>query len=98
MNCPKNVAAILLVILHHGILRTRAAGWSGDADRCAIEADHIHNLPHLLQTFSLDRLMYSWDAERACYLKSLGDGAATFTYWWEQLGACVEQLKEQAES
>ncbi len=52
MNCPPEVAEILLEILQNGLLRIRMLGWSDAGHRCAIEADHLHNLPHLLTHFS----------------------------------------------
>jgi hypothetical protein len=94
VNCPPDVAVILLEILHHGIVHARLAGWRGDAERAALEADHIHNLPHLLQTFSLDKLNYYWEVERPCYAKVAGEEARLFNYWWEQLRVCVERLNE----
>ena len=67
MNCPPDLTAILCEMLSHGILCARASAWSGDAERSALEADHIHNLPHLLKNFSADSLRYYWDIERAAF-------------------------------
>jgi hypothetical protein len=69
MHGSPAVSQILLEILTTGLLRIRAPGWSGDAERCAIEADHIHNLPDLLTHFSSERLVYYWDVERNSYIK-----------------------------
>src|ERR1043166_741489 len=44
MQCPPEIAEIVTQIISMGLLRIRASGWSGNADRCAIEADHLHNL------------------------------------------------------
>lgn len=64
MNGPPEIAASILDLLEIGLLRIRAAGWSDNPSRCAIEADHLHNLPGLLENFSFDRLKYYWEAER----------------------------------
>jgi hypothetical protein len=68
MNCPPDVAAILLDLLGRGILHCRVAGWSGDADRCAAIADHVHNLPDLLARYSPDKLRYYWEVERPAFM------------------------------
>jgi len=52
MTCPTEIAEILTEILRTGLLRIRALGWSGNAERCAIEADHLHNVPDLLAHYS----------------------------------------------
>lgn len=94
MNCPPEIAEILAEILRTGLLRIRAFGWSKDAARCAIEADHLHNLPSLLTDYSEDRLRYYWDAERGSYLdRSEVDLAAQFEPLWQRLDA-VAMLNE----
>jgi hypothetical protein len=69
MNCSPEVSQLLLEMLRTGLLCIRALGWSGDAERCAIEADHIHNVPDLLAHFSPERLAFYWDVERISYIK-----------------------------
>jgi hypothetical protein len=91
MRCPPEIAAILLSILETGVLQARAAGWSGDAARAALEADHVHNLPGLLTDYSDDRLTYYWETERTAYLTGAGsDSVAAFKQLWEQLRNRVE--------
>jgi hypothetical protein len=86
MNCPPDVAAILLAILSRGVMQARAFGWSGNAERAAAEADHVHNLPGLLADYSSARLDYYWNAERPGYLaRATPDQAALFRPLWEQL-------------
>jgi hypothetical protein len=58
----------LLEILQVGLLRIRAAGGSGLVKQCAIEADHLHNLPLAIQIRSPDLLRYYWDAERPGFI------------------------------
>jgi len=52
------------------VLRVRDAGWSGDGELCAIEADHVHNLPALLLNFSPDLLSFYWNVERESFLRA----------------------------
>lgn len=93
MQCPLPVAEIVQEILHTGILRIRAAAWSGDTQRCAIEADHIHNLPALLKDYSDERLRYYWEVERPAFIEqSSGTAVAELERLWERLSSEVDFL------
>jgi hypothetical protein len=95
MNCPPAIATILLEMLHHGILCARAAGWSGDAERCAVEADHIHNLPELIENYSPERLRYYWDAERVSFMSSCPAGElSSWLPLWQRLQQQGEELHD----
>lgn len=97
MNCPPEIAEALVGILQMGILRIRASGWAGDANRCAIEADHIHNLPDILANFSFDRLKYYWEFERPYFLRrSEAEGARVFETWWGKLESCLSREPARA--
>jgi hypothetical protein len=37
----------------------------------AVEADHIHNLPTLIENYSPELLRYYWDAERVSFMSNL---------------------------
>jgi hypothetical protein len=87
MNCPPEVARLLLEILYLATLRIRAAGWSERADRCAVEADHVHNLPGLIADFHADRLRYYWEVEKPSFeQQSSGEDVAAFASLWADLG------------
>jgi hypothetical protein len=86
MNCSPELSQLLLEILTTGLLRIRALGWSGDAERCAIESDHIHNVPELLAHFSPERLVYYWDVERSSYIKQIPSSQlAVWEPLWREL-------------
>ncbi len=86
MNCPPAVAEILLAITRVGILRIRALGWAGDPVRCAVEADHIHNLPALVQNYSPEQLRYYWEVERPSFAsRSEGVDLSSFEPLWSEL-------------
>jgi hypothetical protein len=86
MNCPPEVAEVVLDILQAGLLCIRASGWSGDDRRCAVEADHLHNLPALLSNYSPQLLRFYWDVERTSYLNEIGpESAAVFASQWKRL-------------
>src|SRR5947208_2645496 len=88
MQCPPpEIAEILCEILRVGLLRIRALGCDRNPERCAIEADHLHNLPALIASFDPDRLAYYWDAEREAFLRhSKPEDTSVFEALWKALG------------
>lgn len=91
MAIHPGAARIILEIIGQGLLRIRAAGWAGDSDRCAIEADHLHNLPDLLRNYSPALLKSYWEAQRHSYMsQSTEADYAVFTPLWNELRLFVE--------
>jgi hypothetical protein len=102
MTCSTEIAEVLTEILTTGLLRIRALGWSGKAERCAVEADHIHNVPDLLAHSSLERLNYYWNVERTSYI--IQTPASELAVWeplWRQLNehlqplSCTNSVREE---
>lgn len=95
MSCPSEVADILLAILTMGLMRVRALAWDGRSALCAIEADHIHNLPELLRNYSQELLLYYWDVERPSYVQQVPeDHLAGWEPLWEKLRPFAESLAQ----
>jgi hypothetical protein len=93
MNCSPELSQILLEILTTGLLRIRALGWAGDSERCAIESDHIHNLPDVMAHFSPERLLYYWEVERNSYVRQTpSSDHAVWEPMWQELQFQVEAL------
>src|SRR3954467_11677357 len=93
MACPPEVSRIVLAMLQTGLLRIRSLAWSGEADRCAAEADHLHNLPSLLAGYSEELLYYYWDVERPAYMDQVPpDQLAQWEPHWQELRPHVEAL------
>jgi hypothetical protein len=93
VNCPPDVAEIVLQIIKTAVLRIRHWGWSDNPGRCALEADHVHNLPDLLARFSSDLLKYYWDVERPSFIsQSSPADVAQFEPLWEKLEGHVHGL------
>jgi hypothetical protein len=88
-NCPEDVAQAIAQIIQTGVLSIRAAAWNGDAEYCAIEADHLHNLPALLMDFRNELLDYYLDSTRGRYLESLSTvkdaNSDAYRPQWERL-------------
>jgi hypothetical protein len=91
MTCPPDIARILLAIIRTGTLNIRAAGWSGDAKRCAAEADHIHNLPDLVANYYGDGLRYYWEVEKPSFERLCNGAVASFQPMWNELRPFAEQ-------
>jgi hypothetical protein len=93
MSCPPEIAKIIVQILQTGIVRIRAMAWSKETDKCALEADHLHNLPELLNDFSAERLKYYWDIERPSFMRQSSSAErAMFEPLWDQLAKQVAYL------
>lgn len=80
-------------ILRLGLLAIRAAGFASRGDLCAIHADHLHNLPGLIEDFSAERLCYYWQVERVCFIEKLNaSDYRLFDTPWSRLEGVVTQL------
>jgi hypothetical protein len=69
MTCPPDVARVVLQILQVAVLQIRGSGWGADGSRCAVLADHVHNLPALLIDYSDELLRFYWEVERPSFIK-----------------------------
>jgi len=71
-GCPDEVRIAVVELLRTGLLRIRRAAAAADPALCFIEADHLHNLPTLLESYSEDLLRFYLDVERKAYVSQLG--------------------------
>jgi hypothetical protein len=96
MQCPPAIAEIVTQILATGLLRIRVSGWRGNAKRCAIEADHLHNLPALLTAYRPELLDYYWRTERVAFIRQCSpEEAAAFEPLWTALNDLIEAGKTE---
>jgi hypothetical protein len=99
MSCPIVVSETLLSILETGLPRIRSLAWSGGAERIALEADHIHNLPRLLADYSPDRFRHYRDVERPSYIdQTPADQLEALDPFWERLRPYAEPLSAPSRS
>jgi hypothetical protein len=97
MQCPPEIAEIVCEILRTGLLRIRAYGWDRNPERCAVEADHLHNLPGLLVDYKPELLDYYWRAERVGFIeRSTPEDAKGFEPLWKALAKHATPLKSKA--
>jgi hypothetical protein len=71
MNCPPEIAQVVLEILYRGLLRIRAFAGAKEAKKCFIESDHLHNLPSLLADYRPEKLRYYWEVERPSFIQQV---------------------------
>ena len=91
MKCPDELETILLDIISMAFLRIRAEAGNGNAERCGIEAYHVHNLPSLLQNYSEAMLMHYYQIEiRNFVTVSDGINIKSFQPLWSKLGRYIE--------
>jgi hypothetical protein len=88
MSRDEEIRAVLLNLLSTGLLRVRASAWDGLIEKCALEADHLHNLPALVGSLNPATLRYYYEKERPRFMKSVSNTAG-FDADWERLGALL---------
>lgn len=95
MQCPQEILEVISDILTTGLLRIRAMDWRERPERCAVEADHLHNLPNLLAHYSPELLDYYWNVERPCFVNnSSPEDIEAFLPAWKSLGEFVKSTKQ----
>ena len=96
-NCPPDVADALTSILRESILLIRMAGNGDDADYCAVEANHIHNLPALLRCYDrlkLQRyLIWAQTDYTSDFQKRFRRMPTMFMPQWQRLEGFLEDTK-----
>jgi hypothetical protein len=93
MDSSDEIRAVLLDILKVGLLRIRALCSEGSAEQCGIEADHLHNLPGILQTGNRETLRYYYEAERPSFKRLSTISTDEFELFWRRLGTLLGTVK-----
>ena len=68
---PSEVRVALAQILEIACLSIRVAARQGDSKYCAVEANHVHNIPGLLRKFDGAKLKYYLTVTRPQYIEDL---------------------------
>jgi hypothetical protein len=76
-GCPAAVRDAACEILYTAAISIRAAGNAGDANYCALEAGHVHNLPSLLKAYSPEKLRWYLEVEVPEYVEKLSTISAS---------------------
>ena len=89
--CPTKVREVLASILHWGLLDIRGAALEGDSERCHRQADHLHNLPALLNNYSPELLDFYWNVSRRGFIEQTPpEQLKTFQKLWDELAPFVK--------
>lgn len=102
MRCPDKIAGCLSRIVSLALVNVRGFGLTqGDAKRCAIEADHVHNLPGVMANFSVGALRYYLDVARPEYVRQVTKEKGTLSMFqplWDELEAYLNTETDGAGS
>ena len=71
MKCPDEINQHLMNILKIGVLNIRSLIAKEQYGLCSIEANHIHNIPALIQDYSPELLIFYLDVEAQQYLREM---------------------------
>lgn len=94
---------IYLNLLKNGIISLREATSSNDLVWCGNEAEHLHNIPSLIEESNLERHIYYFNFERKKYLewvKSTGNTRLikfinkNYIRNWERLSEIIGEMIE----
>jgi|SRR6516165_5172998 hypothetical protein len=91
------IRRVLLEIVGKGLLRIRWLGEAGHALDCSAEADHLHNLPSLIETVRLGPLRSYYDTERPIFLQRCPTSAEGFQPLWDQLRNFLERGEKESD-
>jgi hypothetical protein len=70
----------------------RVFGWAEQPAACAVEADHLHNLPDLLRRFKPDLLAFYLRTTRETYLAQESETLVVYAPLWHELEAELAKL------
>jgi hypothetical protein len=77
-------------ILRTGLLNIRSC--SNDRERCFTEADHLHNIPELLQHFNKEELhRFYWEVMRPSFISQCKLELTGFEQLWKELEAANQR-------
>ncbi len=92
---PDEVQRALLQILHHTLLYIRS---TKNNELSFALADHAHNIPGLIEHYSIGKFRYYWEVERPCFVRAmerLGEKYGIFQEHWEVLEQHYENLPNE---
>jgi hypothetical protein len=89
-----NTSRALFRILQDGLLRIRARAYSGQADECGIEADHLHNIPEILLSGSDELLESYMRVDRPLFQSLSSERAAQLAPHWESIGRYLKEKRD----
>jgi hypothetical protein len=90
--------AIYVQILHQGLLRIRDSATLGHLQYCAVESEHLHNIPSLIGETNEERHKYYFEQERDYYLARLDRSIPGLDFTLRRYDELWTRLKQINES
>jgi hypothetical protein len=84
---------IYIQILGHGLQRLRDSALLGMIEYCAIEAEHLHNLPSLIGESNERRHEYYFEKERPFYLERVDRSVPGIEFTLRRYEECWQKLQ-----
>ncbi len=84
-------------ILHFGLLRLRDAAELGKVEYCAVEAEHLHNIPSLIGEPNEGRHDYYIEKERGFYLERVDRSIPGIDFTLRRYAEPWQQIEAQRE-
>ena len=85
----------LLNLLQMGLLQIRAFSDRDLAERCFIEADHLHNLPEIIRNPRLELVAYYYEVERPAFIKKVGN-VEQYREEWDRLKMILDRKRVES--
>lgn len=83
---PEKRRRVYLQILERALLNIRGHANRGNSTQCALEADHVHNIPQMLIDDNEKEEVHYWNTMRAGYLRDSDPEITTiFNELWREL-------------
>lgn len=86
--------AVYLHILRFGLARLRDAAVCGNLEYCAVEAEHLHNVPSLVGEPNEHRHDYYFDKERPYYLECVDRSVPDIEFTLARYAELWQRLSE----
>ena len=89
---PDEVRRALLQILYDTLIYIRG---TKNSELSFALADHAHNIPRLIEHYSVGKFRYYWEVERLCFVRAmdrLGEKFGVFQEHWAVLEQHYENL------
>lgn len=82
----QNIRRVLLEILSIGLLRIRGLAQQENSVECFIEADHLHNIPDIIEHLRTEYVRSYYESYRLAFLDASNTDTSQFGSLWTKLG------------
>jgi hypothetical protein len=87
------ITACLLEIIRIGLLNIRILAAAGRMRECAIEADHLHNIPETILSNNIELVIAYMDFDRTTFMAACTSSSQQFMPFWERIATRIHARK-----